>query len=225
MKKIKRYRWILVIVLLLWGIYIGLSKRSEHKWINIPIITKHNKIKECKTRLLWIMKSPTTAKFSDIAYKVNKSKLNTWDYIYQESWVKMVVKSQSWMLFWTYTDWSWEISTWQVKVLSWWYIKTQLKLAEDMTANENRRQEITDSIYSIYTTNELEKVKKEFSDLSYNRMALFMSHSAIGVVIKWTNDIIIRWNTDSQNSYWAMVRSKFHCEKVDNEEMFWELLE
>jgi len=225
-KILKKYRWILAIIVFMILLYVCVDKRSEYKWINIPVITKHNRIKECKKILLWTMKSPTTAKFSDIEYTVTKQKNNTWEYyVDEESWAKMSVKLLSWLLSWTYIDLSWDKSSWNINILTWWYIKTLVENNKKMVESENIRQEIHDSIYSLDTRYELDQAKKEYTDKFNEWVYLLRSSAAVRVVIKRMDDVVVIGNTDSQNWYGAMVRSKFYCEKVNNEEMFWELLE
>ncbi len=63
-----KYRWILVIVVLL-----GFSGKyfiwlSESEWFNIPILSKGHNIKECKNIILDQLSAPSTAVFTEIKY-------------------------------------------------------------------------------------------------------------------------------------------------------------
>ena len=222
---IKKYRWILFVIIVLIVSFLGVVKWTESKWLNIPIMTKYEKTKECKNLILEQLKSPTTAKFSNISYMFKWTSTGSWEHIEDLSWAIMSTKIQSWWLFWIYSELSGKISSWVAKIQSWGYIKTQLKNNEIISENKKALDDIGQKARYYTRTSEFNEAKRKSIELWNSWESLIYSNMAISIAMKSMSYVTLSWNIDSQNWYWAMVRSKFHCDQIMWEDMYGELYE
>lgn len=70
---LKKYRRISLVIIMLYWLWDYIFSLSEQNWFEFPIVTKQKSVKECKKMVLNSIKSPITAKFSNIEFEFNKT--------------------------------------------------------------------------------------------------------------------------------------------------------
>lgn len=217
-KLFKKYRRILPIVAFLIFSYPEVVKWSETQRVNIPVITKYESIRECKKLVLERLKSPSTAKFSDIEfefYKTNepsfaisqKMKKCNWNVqvdveANRKAQEELTKEWQKWNIM--FVEYNQKLSKLQEE-------QCGLNINQILTEDGKRYNELIKTVGETTYNKELIELRAEIEELKSLTI--------------WNDKIDIKWNIDSENSFSAMVRWPFSCKKTKWNAMTVEIIE
>jgi len=67
----KKYRWVLLVLVLVISQYKGITQRLESVWVDVPVLSQNVKIQDCKKVILDQLSAPSTAVFTEMEYSKN----------------------------------------------------------------------------------------------------------------------------------------------------------